>query len=195
MPLLHKGRKETKLPLASTLARVPRALEESLCLPSCSPLAGCVLLEAGYTPPVAPPPPAGGWLAPIYPPQGTRKKIGKRKLPDRNVCGTRRNKNTSDLGKSFKAGPGYGGLLTRTKKTGRKLLEEKGRKGRKALLGGFGKRAARCPGDVCCGTPRNKNTQARAGLSSSGPSLIWALFLLRAAWLRFAYFHQSLFLF
>ena len=74
-------------------------------------------------------------------------------------AGLGRNKNTSDLGKSFKAGPGYRGLLTRTKKTGRKLLEEKGRKGRKALLSGFGKRAALCPGDVCCGTPRNKKAK------------------------------------
>ena len=61
-------------------------------------------------------------------------------------AGLSRNKNTSDLGKSFKAGRGHGGLLTRTKKAGETLLEEKGRKGRKALLGGFGKRAALCPG-------------------------------------------------
>ena len=81
-------------------------------------------------------------------------------------AGLGRNQNTSNPGKSFKAGPGYGGLLTRTKKAGRKLLEEKGRKGRKALLGGFGKKAALCPEDVCCGTPRNKKAQARCRLLS-----------------------------
>ena len=39
-----------------------------------------------------------------------------------------------------------------------------------------------------------RGAQARQGLSSSGRRLSWALFLLQAAWLRFAYFHQSLLL-
>ena len=72
-------------------------------------------------------------------------------------------------------------------------MEEKAREGSR-FIGGFGKRAALCPGDVCCGTPRNKKTQARQGLSSSGRGLSWAIFA-SAHILRFAYFHQSLFLF
>ena len=96
----------------------------------------------------------------------------------------------------------------RVKKAGRKLWKKKARKkrqnevrmgkrrggdGAKLCLAACRKRAALCPGMFVVGTPRNKKAQARQGLSSLGRRLSWAIFCL-AHTLRFAYFHQSLFL-
>ena len=134
MPLLHKGRKETKLPLARMYASSGRL----------KTFASRLLQGAAFSPKPGirhGSPGEGRWrLAGSYisTSENEKEKWWKENYRTGMFAGLGRNKDTSDLGKkrgwlvrvapltgavSFKAGPGYGGLLTRTRITGRKLLE------------------------------------------------------------------------